>query len=797
MKVISPHKTAKMEKSTEVMVFGTSIMKDVWEIRSREFQQRRLMEADRVRKSALQRINQEWLARMTNKIQMPKRLQRKAKLPEEPAVDAHKPKKTHLARPQGFQSSRVQKPVDQAKSTKTNKLAMLRHLNESCPGLMIWSKSWKFSQPLPKQEESPVDWGHSWKFLNLQPKNEGKPWFDIGLDANNNISVSDMFLWEKLSKAIDSERYNQESVMPEWEKAWKFTQKRRESNESEGKSEDRFHNMWRESGAEWQEAWKSTKPLKEGEFRSGDNQFMSEEDNQPELHWDNSWMYFKKFLHMKSMSTSPWRESWRVSKSASEEEMKSAGSHGMELQSDTSKVIMNISRELKLAAHFTENDPKQSEWEKSWTTIKNQSDYKGEVNKSGFGQMEVMVEAQRPEHGKQQTEDGRFSVSSFPKSQRWQEMLLFPVQTDWQDSWKVLRRHHGEEQALRQQPQRRPPPEFSSTSQSLTEWANSWRFTNLTLNQDGDLWQQGWSSNTHPRAFRRVEENENFPRNGPAGNRAWIESWRSTRRQHRSERQGPVGVAPLPIQRDAHERSVGDWEDSWRATPDHRCLLERPSSTEWTDSWRFSSLEDLQPQHMWFELSMEIKRRREFFRAADAFNRSFDPQVFNDQCPMKEWKDSLRVKRKPEGPGVVHLMKDEMEEWNNSWMLTSTGFYRKKGECYENFQLAKSGGQGMSKSVQIESRSEWGQSCKISNPHPPKNTISWVDAKPRAFHARDLIFWSKNQEMICLASGLSKEIKLKYWRDSWRFMKMDSELKHGDESGAPTKSAILRKEKIH
>lgn len=44
-----------MDKNTEVLVCGSSIMKDVWEIRLREHRQKRQLEEERVRKSALER----------------------------------------------------------------------------------------------------------------------------------------------------------------------------------------------------------------------------------------------------------------------------------------------------------------------------------------------------------------------------------------------------------------------------------------------------------------------------------------------------------------------------------------------------------------------------------------------------------------------------------------------------------------------------------------------------------------------------------------------------------------------
>ncbi|XP_016393306.1 uncharacterized protein LOC107727819 [Sinocyclocheilus rhinocerous] len=606
-----------MDQNAEVLVCGASIMKDVWEIRLREHRQKRQLEEERIRKSALERINQDWKARMSSKIKPPKRLERKAKLPEESTLDAHKAKKTHLGRPQGFQSNRIQRQVDSTKTTKANKLALLRQLNESCPGLMVWAKSWKFSQLLPQPEESPCafDWGQSWKFLNFQPSTDGKPWFDLGFDANNDMSSNDMFLWEKLSKALDSEHIKQDLVTPEWDNSWIFSQKRKECHENKNKSDcNKFYNRNEEIASDWNESRKSTKPVKEVDVKYDLIQPTANEEKQP---WNNS-------IKSKATDNSAWSESWRVAKTISEKETKSIQSQAMEpeeLHPDICNVIMNVSREMKhtipRSSQFGGRDAQLSEWEKSWTTIKNLSEYKEEINK----EVEVKVETLKPD--KQPIEHVKFSVLALPKSQKWQEMLNFSEQINWKNSWKMTKRQRREERALRNR--RSPPSQFSQT---LTEWADSWKFTNLTLNQDGGLWQQGWSANSQPRPIRRVRENEDIPHNGPAGVRAWAESWRSTRRQHLLERQA-TSASTQPVCQHTYARSVADWEQSWKSST-HLRRHDRPSMTAWTDSWRFSSLEDLQREHAWFEKSMEIKGRKELCRASNAFSRSFDSQTFKE-----------------------------------------------------------------------------------------------------------------------------------------------------------------------
>ncbi|XP_067289894.1 uncharacterized protein [Pseudorasbora parva] len=788
-----------MDKNAEVIVCGASIMKDVWEIRLREYRQKRQLEKERIGKSALERINQDWQTRMSSKIKTPKRLERKAKLPEESTLDALKAKKTHLGRPQGFQSSRIQRQVDMTKTTKANKLSLLSRLNESCPGLMVWSKSWKFSQPLSQEIPCALDWGQSWKFLNVQPHTDGKPWFDLGFDTNNNMNSSDMFLWENLSKALDSELIQQDLASAEWENSWIFTQKLKESHEGTNKSDS--NTLWRDqnqvSPSDWHESWKTTKPVKGGDIMSDSIQPSTNEETQPQLQWDNSWMYYKKQLHMKSNTGNNlgWSESWKVAKTISEQETKSVESQAVvpeELHPDICNVIMNVSREMKHTIQFGGRDALLSDWEKSWTTIKNLSEYKEEINKAECSEVKMKVETPKPDHFKQQSDRVKFNILALPKTQKRGEMLQFSKQMDWKDSWKMLKRQRREERASRNL--RCPLPQLSSTPQTLTEWASSWRFTNLTLNQDNSLWQQGWSANTQPRPIRRVLVYEDFPHNGPSGVRSWAESWRTTRRHHLMERQGQ-GASTQPVRQHTYARSVADWEQSWESST-HQRNHDRPSMTEWTNSWRFSSLEEFQPEHTWLEKSMEIKGRKELRSASNAFSRSFDSQTFKERTPLKEWDDSWRVKKRSDGSGLAHLIKKEVLDWDNSWMFTSTEFYQRHGEGYLNFQQTSD--VAMLKSVQTESRSEWGRSWKISNPQPPKNIASWVDAKPKSFRAQDAILWSKHKR-IYLPSALVKDLKMKIWSKSWRFMKMDLDSKHwkssasAEDESVTIKTASIRK----
>ncbi len=240
------------------------------------------------------------------------------------------------------------------------------------------------------------------------------------------MSTSDMFLLEKLSKALDSEHIKQGLVTPEWEKAWIFSQKIKECHENRNKNDcNKFYNQNEEIASDWNESWKSTKPVKEVDVKSDLIQPTANEEKQPELSWNNSGMHYKKQLCVKSKATnnSAWSESWRVAKTISEKETKSIQSQAMvpeELHPNICNVIMNVSREMKHTIPWSSqfgSDTQLFEWEKSWTTIKNLSEYKEEINK----EVEVKVETLKPD--KQPIEHVKFNVLVLPKARSGKRCL--------------------------------------------------------------------------------------------------------------------------------------------------------------------------------------------------------------------------------------------------------------------------------------------------------------------------------------------------------------------------------------
>ncbi|KAI4891249.1 hypothetical protein NFI96_014921, partial [Prochilodus magdalenae] len=749
------------DRNPEVLVCDASIMRNVWEIRLREYGQKRKSEQDRQEKSALQRINEDWSKRMSGKVK-PKRVERKVKPPEETASQTYKAKQTALGRPSGFVSSRPQKPANVKKDiTKRNKLALLLSLNEKQPGLMIWTKSWKFSQPLPQPEDIPPvsDWGQSWKLLNFQPNHEGKSWTEHEHDIDNHITYNGvLFPLEKIDKALC---WNLEEDMAtiDWEKSWKYTKQRSEAhvggkNGPKNSRQDKLNTLYQshsfnEKGSlfEWSDSWKSGKPPVEENIQFTSESVSKEETNmvneeQSTMPWGQSWKYFKKELHMRSKatrtSTPPdWVDSWRVSKPVPEISQQVKVLNVSKPQIDmpeepldpkSYQTIMGPGKEEKCnllwSSQFQDKGVPLPEWQKSWMTIKNDSEYKEPAMEKKENPKLALIPHVVPE------ERVEFEAFSFPRKHKPAEILEPSECKDretfiskWKDSWQSLK-HLLRQNKIRSRLQRISPLTQAATSQtSLTEWANSWRFTNLNANQDDNLWQQGWAtySLNQPGRWARENEtlNEGIPRNGPTGTRGWGESWRSTRHQHRVEREAACTTHPSTQPGDAlmHRRSLADWGQSWQLST-NRFHHDRPSTTEWADSWRFCSFHcenwaERQPEPNQQEKALEIKARKELPCASHRFSRSFEPQTFKERFSPQEWKHSWRIKRfdGKEQPrsGLSHfIMKDFPPSWDNSWMFSTTQLYQS-----EHTEPSSIHSHSKSSTVHYNSISEWGSLWKI------------------------------------------------------------------------------------
>ncbi|XP_017566223.1 uncharacterized protein LOC108435132 [Pygocentrus nattereri] len=814
------------EKNPEVLACNASIMKNVWEIRLREYGQKMNSEKDRLERSALERINEDWAKRMSGKVK-PRRVERKDKPLEELPSQTYKAKQVALGRPNGFVSNRPLKPVDVKKNmTKRNNLTLLLKLNEKQPSLMVWTKSWKFSQPMPQPEEMPPasGWGQSWKSLNIQPNLEGKSWIEHEHNTNNNVTYNGvLFPWEKFGKSLYSENFEEVTPIIDWEKSWKYTKQRKEAHEG-GKNgpknsrQEKLKTLYQshsyneeKSSSEWNDSWKSGKPPKEEHIKFI-SELVSKEGNDMEteeqstMPWGHSWKVFKKPLHIKSKSTRTctppdWMDSWRVSKPVTQisQQEKISNVHEPQinmpdepLDPTSYQTIMDASKEEKYNLLWSSQLKGKdvalpvTEWQKSWISLKNLSEYKEQ-------QLMKKNENSRPAKIKQGV---LFEVFSYPRKHKPTKILELSEHKDqetfiskWKDSWKSLKNQRRQDRIWSNLQRPRPQTQPVTPQPSLIEWANSWRFTNLNANQDNNFWQQSWSTYTRNRPDRWVRENEalnaGVPHNGPTGTRGWDESWRSTRHQHHVEREATdtthLATQPEDTQIHRRVRSLADWEDSWQFST-NQFHHDRPSTTEWVDSWRFCSFHrenwsECQPESNQYERALEIKARKKLPCPSYRFSRSFESQTFKERFPPQEWKNSWKVKRfdGKEQPrsGLSHLKKKEFPQpWDDSWMFSATQFY--KSEHTESSSIQ---GHSVSRSAQYKSISEWGRLWKIANPQPPKNIALWSEAKPNPCYPQQMVFWSRYKCNNYLLSPPAKDYaSLKQWGRAWRFMKLESKL---------------------
>lgn len=778
---------------------------------------------------------------MSGKVK-PRRVERKAIPPEESPAQTYKAKQMALGRPSGFVSTRPQRPVEVKKDApKRNKLALLLRLNEKQPGLMGWTKAWKFSQPLPQPEQIPPasDWGQSWKFLNLQPNNESKSWMEHEHETNNNIThCVDLIPWKKADKTFFSQNFEEDIAIPDWERCWKYTNQKREAHGSEkfgleNLKQEKLHMLnqfhrYNEERSGWNEAWKSAKPPQEDHIKFTSQSVNKEESDmenneQPTVPWGQSWKLFKRQFHLKSARTSVppgWVDSWRTSKPVPQMWQHEKTSNISEpptglpeesLDPETYQTIIDTSKKEKSkmlwSSQFQGKDAPlpNTEWQKSWMNVKNQSEYKEQPVEKRREENTKLPEIQQVRH------DGlpAFEVFSFPKKAKPVDMLWISDHKDketfiskWKDSWKSLKNQRRQDRVQRRQQRISPMTQAAAPQASLTEWATSWRFTNLNVNQDSNLWQQGWSTYTRNRPDRWVRANEmlneGLTRNGPTGARGWGESWRSTRHQHRAEREAARNTRPsaqaVDVRIPRRERSLADWEQSWQFST-NQFHHDRPSSTEWTDSWRFCSFHcenwaERQPEANQHEKSLEITARKEHHCPSHRFSRSFQPQTFKERFPAQEWKNSWKIKisEKAQPKSGQELP----QSWRDSWRIRATQLYKSEGTG-----LSSTRGHSVA-AEQYESVSEWGRMWKTVNPQPTKSVALWSEAQPNKCLPQCMVFCSRKKSNDYLFSLLAKDYaSLRKWGKAWRFMKLESrlDLKSALSQSKPEDNSVIMSKK--
>ncbi|GLD51792.1 uncharacterized protein AKAME5_000478500 [Lates japonicus] len=279
------------EKNPEVVGCDASIMRNVWEIREREYGLKMQLEHERIEKSALPSINQAWANRMAAKQGNYRRVEKKAKTAEtqtdnnlwkskKPQVPPALPRGAGSGplgrqggQSRGFSSQALNYKDKNGQSKNFNRLQLLLSITQTQHSAMVWGKSWKYNKSLPSPTEGGrSDWGQCWMFDTQQPYSEaGKPW----LNGPNMMDPHGLHLWKKPDyKRMESDELDLSLPIEEWQMSWiKSAKNNNEEDTCTVNGENGYFTMLLEthhhnealSSSEWSESWRAIKPASQQE----------------------------------------------------------------------------------------------------------------------------------------------------------------------------------------------------------------------------------------------------------------------------------------------------------------------------------------------------------------------------------------------------------------------------------------------------------------------------------------------------------------------------------------------------
>ncbi|KAM4528111.1 uncharacterized protein PAE49_000066 [Odontesthes bonariensis] len=835
------------EKSTEVVACDASIMKNVWEIRTREHRHKLQLEQQRVEKSALLTINEDWANRLAAKQGGHKRVEKKPK-PQEVQPDNNVWKSKKPAAPRaptrsvgsgapgrpGVQSKSFSTPATNYKKgqTKTvsgkslSKPELFMFLTQTQPPTMVWGKAWKYNKSLPPPAEgSPAssDWGRCWMFAAQQPHTEaGQPW----PNEPNMTDPHDLHFWRKPHlKMAESEQLDYGLPVDDWQISWQRPAEMKKKTSVDGENDPKYglftllmetqrHNEALYS-SEWTDSWQSTKPGDQEDHLtsegSTDKSVNNKQENDVEINpeWEECWKLvnhhggnnFQPQVH--KFHSPQWANSWRAATASSSGVKNSdhghgSDDHGQQKESHLHRFI-NVSHthhHRHLYLHLSKESEAQPEWNKSWQLTKNNSKPCEEIDKAlktPPPKMDAAKEGQKEEHHPTEKADPRYEQlrhdviyhrrREFPQSKL---LLLKQLEkmlpsTDWKDSWKVLKHRMRRMERRRFRPDPMKPFKESEKGEekkpSSSEWKTSWKYQCKPLNQDPDLWQQGWSTTAQIRVnwerHHHEFEPEEFPKNGPTVKQIWSESWKFTRHQHRPEpgqgkEQISQGKSSVPSHHHDHShhhdqrtRSISDWCQSWMVS-ETQFHHDRPSLIQWREAWKWSINHTLRwtehvPRNKWVDEAAEVRHPKKGItlqRAQGKVSRSFNSQIFRERYPEKEWKSSW---------SAVSLLEHQ------------PSYYGSSGQ-------SKSSTTQQQNVFASEYKSKWGRSFRLANLMPQLEQ-PWVKSGPNP--VQHAVRWSRGKRMQhTMKSSLSdNSVALKHWANSPSFLQG-----HGGKIGGKSKS---------
>ncbi|XP_070706549.1 uncharacterized protein [Pempheris klunzingeri] len=445
------------ERNTEVVGCDASIMRNVWEIRERDYEQKMQQEQERIEKSALPTINQDWANRMAARTGGYTKVQKKAKPVEnqtdntkvwkskQPQVPPTPPPRVassaQLGRP-GGQGRGFATPVTKNKDKKGQdnnfkRLQLLMFVTQTQPSAMVWGKSWKYNKSLPSPAEGTeaiTNWGQCWMIANQQPHTEAdKPWSS----GPNMIDPHSLHLWKKPDcKVVESEELDISPSTEEWQMSWRKSDKNKPDTSVNGENvpksefltflvETHRHNETLCS-SEWSESWRSIKPASQQDHLTVPNDELMNQsiankqynDRELSSRLEECWKLVNhhgcnqfKLPQVEKINSPEWVNSWRAAMGAfnkcSDPSLKQDHSdnnddHSHERESHLHKVML-ASHEQKhkhLYLQLYDEVKALSEWNKSWQVTKNNSKPCEEIEKVlrvAPSRIDTALEAQKVE----------------------------------------------------------------------------------------------------------------------------------------------------------------------------------------------------------------------------------------------------------------------------------------------------------------------------------------------------------------------------------------------------------------
>ncbi|XP_041825354.1 uncharacterized protein LOC121629697 [Melanotaenia boesemani] len=829
------------EKGTEVVGCDASIMKNVWEIRVREYGMKLQLEQDRIEKSSLLIINQDWENRVAAKTGGHKRRERKPKhqaetqpdnnvwksKPQTPRIAPARTTASHggsapLGRP-GFPSKGFSAPTPAYKDKKgqdksLTRLQFLMHITQTQPSTIVWGKAWKYNKSLPPAEGSTAgsDWGQCWMFATHQPPSgEGKHWSSepYMMDPHS------LHFWRKLEyRMVKSQRLDFSLPAEEWQVSWQRADKMKEDDVTrDGGPKAGYFTKLMESqrhneslySSEWSDSWQSTKPANEQDHHIVSNEGLMNESttnkqgNEGEMssEWEECWKLMNHhgtnvFKPWAQKALGPrWTSSWRAATTGfnnhnNSDYSQGSDDQGKQIESHFNNVInVPCSHNYKnLHQNFCKESESPNEWNKSWQITKTNSKPSEEIDKvlkapppkidtAGAQSTDKALKedvSMPPDPRYEQLKHGVMhqSKSEFPQSKLLllqQLQKLVPL-SDWKESWKMIKhRMRTERRKMKADPLKifGESEKGRDKKPTLSEWKDSWKYTCKPLHQEPERWQQGWSTTNQIRVNWERHQNEfapvEFPKNGPTGERIWGESWKFTRRQHRSEpgqRKGQTSDGksnvhshhPYDSQEEVkHTRAISDWQQAWMVS-ETQFRHDKPSLSQWREAWKWSIYHtlpwtELAPRDQWVDELAEIQHCKKVIfveRAKAKMSRSIDKKMFRERYPEKEWSSS----------------------WNAESVLQHQPSY------YGSSGVSGQGASNRSKQQQHPLASEhgsvWGRSFRFANPMPKLNQ-PWLKSCPNP--AYYLVIWSRGTKTQDIKSNLSSSTaNFKIWSNSYQFL---------------------------